>query len=568
MLFPIAGAAQSVYDCCKTQCKIVIDGVLDEEAWKKAEEDSDFNDIRGGEYPAPVYKTGIKMLWDDENLYVAAMLAEPDVKASITRRDDIIYHDNDFEVFLDPVGDGRLYYEIETNAFGTVMDLLMEKPYCEGGSFIMSWDCKGLELKTSVQGSVNRSKDIDKSWTVEMKIPFSALERNFDSPLKYKVWRANFSRVEWLTKPEENWVWSPTGVVDIHRPDKWGFIRFIAEDGVKPVIDTGKLVKNWMWERLKPELTDEDYARHFARIHSCGISAVLFEGYDERIYRLCKESGLEAHYWKWTMNRAELLESHPEWFAVNRKGESSAEKPAYVDYYRFLCPTHPEVAQYLADDYSKCGSLKYVDGMHLDYVRFPDVVLPTNLWAVYGIEQTSELSEYDYCYCDACREAFKAQTGRDPLKVKYPMEDQSWIHFRLDAITRVVKTIYDRMESEGVFLSAAVFPGPSMAKKMVRQDWGNWPLKAFFPMTYNGFYNEGPEWIGKSVEESVKTVGDKAAIYPGLFFPDIKGEDFVKALDAAFGAGAAGVSFFGGPDEEYLDIFKAYLEEHHLKPAN
>lgn len=37
------------------------------------------------------------------------------------------------------------------------------------------------------------------------------------------------------------------------------------------------------------------------------------------------------------MNRRELLDKHPDWYAVNRKGESCHDKPAYVDYYRFLC---------------------------------------------------------------------------------------------------------------------------------------------------------------------------------------------------------------------------------------
>ena len=126
---------------------------------------------------------------------------------------------------------------------------------------------------------------------------------------------------------------------------------------------------------------------------------------------------------------------------MNRKGESTHDKPAYVNYYRFLCPNHEGVAQYLADDYVKIAHLPYVDGVHLDYVRFPDVVLPVSLWKNYGIEQTSEHPEYDYCYCDVCRTKFKEQTGRDPLELKYPMEDQSWINFRLDAISRVVDLI-------------------------------------------------------------------------------------------------------------------------------
>ena len=286
----------------------------------------------------------------------------------------------------------------------------------------------------------------------------------------------------------------------------------------------------------------------------------MYEGYDENLYRWTKEAGLEAHYWKWTMNRRELLDSKPEWFAVNRKGESSHDKPAYVDYYRFLCPNHEGVAEYIAESYIKDANLPYVDGVHLDYVRFPDIVLPVSLWKNYGIEQTKELPEYDYCYCDVCREKFKAQTGVDPLDIKYPMENQSWINFRLDGITRVVDKITKAIKADNKRISGAVFPGPSMAKKMVRQDWGNWYLDAYYPMIYNGFYYEGPEWIGRSVKESVETINGKAKIYAGLMFPDIK-ENFEKALDEAFNNGASGVSFFDGPDTEYLHRLKKYLDE-------
>ena len=104
-----------------------------------------------------------------------------------------------------------------------------------------------------------------------------------------------------------------------------------------------------------------------------------------------------------------------------------------------------------------------------------------------------------------------------------------------------------------------------MAKIMVRQDWGNWDLEAVFPMIYNGFYFEGPEWIGRSVREGVKALGGRLPLYAGLMFPDIKGDDFEKALDAAYQNGAAGVSFFDGPDDEYLCRLKKYLDTHNYK---
>lgn len=562
--FVFADTTPRIYDAQRTKEAMKIDGKLTESSWNSVKYSDDFADIRGFDFPAPTMKTNVKMLWDNECLYIGARLEEKNITGDITKRDDIIWKNNDFEVFIDPYSDGKLYYEIENNALGTVMDLLMDKPYSEGGVFIMNWDCKGLQLAVSYDGTLNNPKDTDKAWYVEMAIPFAALQRDFKDPRASKVWRINFSRVEWLVKggPEENWVWAPTGKVDIHVPSKWGYLRF-CDGGAVPEMPHAKTVKNWMWERIKEKWSDEQYAAHFKKAHECGISGILFEGYDERVYRLCKEAGLEAHYWLWTMNRRDLLEKHPEWGAVSRTGKSTYDNPPYVDYYRFLCPTHPGVADTIAADYLRCANLKYVDGMQLDYVRFPDVVLPTSLWSNYGIDQSSELPEYDFCYCDLCREEFKKQTGRDPLLEQYPAQDQSWLNFRLDAITKVVRKIHETLAADGKFLSAAVFPGPSMATKMVRQDWGNWPLPAYFPMIYNGFYNEGPEWIGRSVAESVKAVGGKALIYAGIMYPDLKkGDDFEKALDAAYQNGAAGVSIFDGPDDAGLERLKKYLDEH------
>ncbi len=639
------------YVCYRTDGKIKIDGKLNETAWQKAEPTSSFVDISGEGFAKPVYDTYAKMLWDDDFLYVGAVLEEDNVIAKLTQRDTIIYYDNDFEVFIDPDGDGHHYFEIENNAREVVFDLMLDRPYRSGGNFMIQWDCPGLQLAVHVDGSLNKSKGKDKQWSVEMAIPRQALTMNFNNLLKAgNYWRINFSRVQWL-KPgqrEENWVWQATGKIDMHMPDRWGFLYFsdkvvgngidefsypydmnvykliwamfyeqqeyfskeknyirsvdnffLTENETKGLPANAKIdieatsrtylmsitlpdrgekytinnegrfavekisqrtVKNWAWVRINKNKSVEDYRKYFGIMKECGIAGVMFESYDEPVYKACKEAGLEAHYWKWTMNRGEVLKTHPEWFAVNRKGESSFDKPAYVNYYRFLCPNHEGVAEYLAADYVKISKLPYVDGVHLDYVRFPDVILPVGLWKNYNIEQTSEHPEYDYCYCDVCRKMFKQKTGVDPMELKFPMQSQSWINFRLDAISRVVDKITKVVKADGGNISAAVFPGPSMAKSMVRQDWGNWHLDAYFPMIYNGFYFEGPEWIGRSVKESVQTVNGKAKIYAGLFMPDIKA-NFEEAIDAAFENGASGVSLFDSPSEEYLHKLKNYLDK-------
>ena len=235
LLAGFAAAAQPAarsYDCYRTTGRIKVDGKLREADWQAAPLSEPFVDIRGVDYlPAPVLETRMKMLWDDDCLYIAGIIYEEDVTASLTERDAIIYRDNDFEVFIDPDGDGKFYFEFECNAFGTVMDLILDKPYGAGGNFFMPWDCKGVKLAVFVDGEINVSGKPDRCWTVEMAIPFASLAIGFDSPRKHNPWRIDFSRVEWLNKegPEENWVWNPTGVVDMHRPEHWGFLRFVDE---------------------------------------------------------------------------------------------------------------------------------------------------------------------------------------------------------------------------------------------------------------------------------------------------------------------------------------------------
>ena len=217
------------YVCYRTNEKIKIDGKLNEKSWAKAAETESFVDISGEGFPKPKYDTKARMMWDDDYLYVSAVLEEPNIVANLTQRDTIIYHDNDFEVFLDPTGDGQTYYEIENNARGVVFDLMLDRAYRSGGNFYVQWDCPGLKLAVQHDGTLNKKSDTDRSWTVEMAIPHKAITRSFTNPLVAgNIWRINFSRVEWLKKggPEENWVWSPTGEINMHAPNQWGYLQF------------------------------------------------------------------------------------------------------------------------------------------------------------------------------------------------------------------------------------------------------------------------------------------------------------------------------------------------------
>ena len=195
---------------------LTIDGKLDEADWVAAKPSEMFADISVDTLAAK--ETTVKMLWDDDNLYIGATIIEDKIVANLKQRDTIIWKENDFEVFLDPDGDGRSYFEIEVNAIGTVMDLMMDRPYSEGGNFYMPWDCPGLQVATSTDAF---------GWYVEMAIPRKSLMVGFTEPDDLKYWRINFSRVEWMRADrEENWVWCPTGKIDMHVPERWGYVYF------------------------------------------------------------------------------------------------------------------------------------------------------------------------------------------------------------------------------------------------------------------------------------------------------------------------------------------------------
>lgn len=117
------------YIAFHTSEALEIDGDDTEVAWEKVPWSQPFIDIQG--VKKPKYNTQVKMLWDDTYFYIFAKLEEPHVWADITQHDAIIFHNNNFEVFVDTNGDAQNYYEIEVNALNTIWDLFLSKPYRE-----------------------------------------------------------------------------------------------------------------------------------------------------------------------------------------------------------------------------------------------------------------------------------------------------------------------------------------------------------------------------------------------------------------------------------------------------
>ncbi len=267
-LFPCNQAQVPHYTAYRVRQPIRIDGRLDEECWKKAQRSSAFVDLISGQ-PA-LYDTRAAVLWDEQALYVAFWVEEPDVKATLTERDSLIYQNNDVEVFI---AGKDSYYEFEINALNTIYEVFFvwREAYEKAGfsrvpEFSLStpktrpfngvgftqhprggrlgffaWDFPGLRTGVHIMGTLNNSKDKDEGWTVELTFPWQGMKWLAQSdgralpPRPGDVWRMDFSRFNQYKAPQPakdsgGWAWSRHGIWDSHIPECFPYIHFSSEE--------------------------------------------------------------------------------------------------------------------------------------------------------------------------------------------------------------------------------------------------------------------------------------------------------------------------------------------------
>ncbi len=276
------------YVCNRAAMAPEIDGRLDKPFWDAAEWSDDFEDIEWNTpRPAPYHRTRMKMLWDDDALYIGAYLEEDKIWGRFFKRDCVICYDNDFEVFIDPDGDTHNYFEFEMNALNTIWDLLLTKPYRDDRMKVFnSLDIKGIKTAVHVDGYINNTSKVseNKGWSVEIMMPWETLAEGTRSgaPVPGKYWRIDFSRVEWPTEikdgiyskiinpetgrryQEDNWIWSPIGICNMHMPEMWGFLYFQDAEKSQPEfrIPENEYIK---WELRKLYYMERNYYKKNGR---------------------------------------------------------------------------------------------------------------------------------------------------------------------------------------------------------------------------------------------------------------------------------------------------------------
>lgn len=319
-----------------------------------------------------------------------------------------------------------------------------------------------------------------------------------------------------------------------------------------------KIFKISAWVRVDKPFEDSIWQAKLLKYDSLGIMEILVQGdttFLKQLLPLATKIGIKVHAWISTINQPNNKETqqHPDWYAVNRKGKNSLEYRPYVNSYQWLSPFHPEACEYIKNKVRSFATIKGLESVHLDYVRYVDVVLGADLQTKYNIKQTAQYPQYDYDYHPLARKGFKEIFGVDPMLMEHPELSPEWQQYRLNALTDLVNQLADIAHENGTKLTAAVFPYPELAKQMVRQAWDDWNLDAAYPMLYHNFYKQNIKWIGFATKQAVNAVD--FPVYSGLYMPALKDStEFKEAILMTKINGASGICIFTG--EELFNNFE------------
>jgi len=331
----------------------------------------------------------------------------------------------------------------------------------------------------------------------------------------------------------------------------------------------------WSWMENREGL---DLDSLFVHLDEAGIDGLMLylpdtEGYRKAI-ELAKEHGITLYAWIWTLNprgdRQRLLEEHPEWFDVNREGNSLKDYKAYVNSYKFLSAALPEVREYVKENVRRVCEMDGIEGICLDYCRIVDGVLPISLSYNYSITQDTEVyPQWDFGYHPAALERFQAEYGYDPRTLQDPTRDEKWCRFREDLISEVANLAAETAHSYGKSVCASPFATVKLASFMVAQNFHDWDLDLVFPMVYSDFYSMEPSFVLDAVRQNNRDRNPKTLLYCGLGAELGSGEtdgdveSLLENMDQAFQGGAQGISLYtvaGLNTPQKRQIFKAYAD--------
>ncbi len=221
----VAGPPLPTYVVPRATGPITIDGKIDEAAWQSAPSTGPFvHSLTGG--PTHTECTA-KLLYDDQFLYVAFDVQDEDIWGTHMNHDDPIYGEEVVEIFIDADGDGKTYNEMEVSPHNVTFDAAFEARRSDLTK-AMAWNST-METAVQIQGTIDNPDDVDRGWTVEMKIPMKELYAVPRLPPQPgDVWRFNLYRLDYYNhrKVNEGQAFSPPMIGDFHNLARFAYLKF------------------------------------------------------------------------------------------------------------------------------------------------------------------------------------------------------------------------------------------------------------------------------------------------------------------------------------------------------
>lgn len=217
-----------VYPCRFVPREVALSIDRPDAAWERAEAVPLVDVCHGG---PPRQATQVRALWSLQDLFVWFECEDRDVWGTLRERDAPICEEEVVEVFLNPSGDERAYFEIEVSPRNTVYDLFVLNPGDRRrAKFLKAWDCDGLRTIVRVRGDLSRATGTDRGWSAQLAIPLEEMiTAPHVPPRPGERWRWNLYRIDRAPEGDEYSAFSPTGAVDYHRPDRFGWLHFVRE---------------------------------------------------------------------------------------------------------------------------------------------------------------------------------------------------------------------------------------------------------------------------------------------------------------------------------------------------
>lgn len=213
------------YDVKRATGPIVIDGKVDDAAWAAASPPVSLQFLWDNQ-TGPKQPTLVRLLWDDQYLYVAYEAEDTDVFATLENRDDAVYREDALEIFINPRPDQLgIYYGLEINAKGVYYDYLLH----DSTAFFKHFDFQGLQIAPYIDGTLNQRDDTDRGWSLEVAIPWGNFEVLSRRPQVGSVWTANLNRWDSVGQTRRMTIWSDPLVTRVHPhyPSRFGELHFV-----------------------------------------------------------------------------------------------------------------------------------------------------------------------------------------------------------------------------------------------------------------------------------------------------------------------------------------------------